>query len=358
MSDRLQVVLLSIITFLLVLGLIKVADAIDCQIKQSSEPCSAVIFKASSPVNAHAELSTQNNYNYNVCCEGTAYSVDNSCLSGFNFLKLSGATNAHVQQNSYTDYTTNICLASAGTVNCDYTTQPTQSCIDIGYDTCIATISSSTNAHVSDCTINPYPIKICCKTDCAGSITGTVTEQDDQQIEGALINAKIGLTDVSSAYTNEQGIYTIGNIVCGTYTLTASHPDYLPQTKNNIVVNHQQTTTVDFELIRGSSCEADCTFANDNIVHASCDGKNGCTFCNIEGEEEIHEKAKQICDNSQPGWVRDYDENNYIICPEGCPQTNVKISASVSCSSGTLVKVTRIVLYKGKPVRLNVATCK
>ncbi|MBI3034983.1 hypothetical protein HYY71_01550, partial [Candidatus Woesearchaeota archaeon] len=44
-------------------------------------------------------------------------------------------------------------------------------------------------------------------------------------------------------------------------------------------------------------------------------------------------------------------------CASGAPQLNVEIQSSVSCSSGTLVKMTRIVMYNGKPVRMVVAAC-
>jgi len=63
------------------------------------------------------------------------------------------------------------------------------------------------------------------------------------------------------------------------------------------------------------------------------------------------------CDNAQPGWIRDYDVNNYVVCASGPLQPKLEIRASVSCESGTLVKVTRIVVYNGKPVKLVVATC-
>lgn len=166
------------------------------------------------------------------------------------------------------------------------------------------------------------------------------------------VTAKKDLTTVKSATTNQQGNYSM-SINCGTYSLIASHPDYAPQTKTSIVVNPQQQTTINFEgssaLVLGTSCEQDCTFASDNIVHSSCDGKNGCYF--------YDSIAKTICDNSQPGWVRDYDSAHYVTCASGSPQPKIEIQASVSCASGTLVKMTRIVMYNGKPVKLVVATC-
>ncbi|MBI2657044.1 carboxypeptidase regulatory-like domain-containing protein, partial [Candidatus Woesearchaeota archaeon] len=193
----------------------------------------------------------------------------------------------------------------------------------------------------------------CSDNDCDGSITGTVKNHDSQLISSADVSAKKDLTTIKSSATNQQGSYLISPISCGAYNLVASHPDYAPQTKTNVVVNPLQQTTANFEggssLVFGSSCEADCTFASDSIIHASCDNKNGCTF--------YDSISKAACDNSQPGWVRDYDASHYVTCASGSPQPKVEIEASVSCSSGTLVKVTRIVVYNGKPVKLVVAAC-
>jgi len=187
----------------------------------------------------------------------------------------------------------------------------------------------------------------CNDNDCDGVISGTVTNQN-KGISSADIIAKKDLTTVKSAATNQLGTYSMG-INCGTYNLVASHPDYAPSTKTNINVAPNQQVTADFSLTLGTSCEADCTFAADDIVHASCDGKNGCTF--------YDDIAKSACDFAQPGWVRDYNETHYVICASGSPQLKVEIEASVTCSSGTLVKVTRIVVYNGKPVKLVVAAC-
>ena len=190
----------------------------------------------------------------------------------------------------------------------------------------------------------------CNDTDCFGTITGTVTAQATQQpINLADITAKLVSTNFKSTTTNQLGTYSL-SINCGnTYNLVASHPDYAPQTKANINIQPRQQVTADFSLTLGTSCEPDCTFASDNIIHASCDGKNGCTF--------YDDIAKSACDFAQPGWVRDYNETHYVICAPGSPQLKIEIEASVTCSSGTLVKVTRIVVYNGKPVKLVVAAC-
>ncbi|MBI4452055.1 carboxypeptidase regulatory-like domain-containing protein, partial [Candidatus Woesearchaeota archaeon] len=188
----------------------------------------------------------------------------------------------------------------------------------------------------------------CEDPDCGGTISGTIRNENNQPISLADVSLKIDITTVQSAITDISGTYSI-SIGCGTYNLIAAHSDYAPQTKSDISLGGGQQLTVDFNMVLGTSCEDDCTFAADNIVHASCDGRSGCNF--------YDDIAKQVCDLSQPGWVRDYNTNNYIVCAEGTPQPKANIQASVTCSSGTLVKMTRIVVYKGKPVKLVVATC-
>ena len=216
---------------------------------------------------------------------------------------------------------------------------------------------TATENACSDSLDNDCDLKTDCNdNDCDGSITGTVKNQENQSIAGADVSAKKDLTSIKSATTNHQGSYTISPINCGTYNLVTSHQDYAPQTRFNFVVDPQQQETANFGgpgesnyLVLGTSCEQDCTFASDNIIHASCDGKNSCTF--------YDSISKAACDNSQPGWLREYNSTHYITCASGSPQPNIEIKASVSCSSGTLVKVTRIVVYNGKPVKLVVAAC-
>ena len=188
----------------------------------------------------------------------------------------------------------------------------------------------------------------CADTNCYGSIIGTVRNEGLQPIPSSNIEVKVDLATITSTTTNQAGTYNTGSVRCGSLNIVASHSDYSAQSKT-VNLQPNQQATVDFNLVSGTSCEQDCTLVNDNTIHASCDDKNGCNF--------YDDVAESVCDYAQPGWVRDYDENNYIICAPGSPQPKYEIGASVTCSSGTLVKVVRIVLYNGKPVKLVVATC-
>jgi len=187
----------------------------------------------------------------------------------------------------------------------------------------------------------------CADADCNGSLTGTVKNQNGQTLSLIDVAAKKDLTTVESTVTSQSGSYSM-SLNCGDYNIVASSSNYAPQIKFAFVPPFT-AKSANFSLSIGTSCESDCTFSSDNIVHASCDGKNGCAF--------YDSISKAACDDSQTGWVRDYNETHYVTCAPGSPQKKVEVQASLSCSSGTLVKVTRIVVYNGKPVKLVVATC-
>jgi hypothetical protein len=108
----------------------------------------------------HAELPTQTNYPYKVCCTGTG--ISNTCSGSFDtVLKLSGATNAHAEKKTQSNYTGNdVCLSSSSMgVTCGYSNT---ACSSLGTNyVCLASISGDTDAHVGEC--STYTTKVCCK---------------------------------------------------------------------------------------------------------------------------------------------------------------------------------------------------
>jgi len=143
----------------------------------------------------------------------------------------------------------------------------------------------------------------CADLDCAGTLKGDVTDEGNNAIVSADVDVKQGLTSFAMTTTNPQGTYNIDPLLCGTYYAVASHADYTPETQNFVVAPNQNVIE-DFQLTLGSSCDADCTFTTGNIIHASCEGRNGCTF--------YDSTAMAACDNAQPGWIRDYDVNKVV----------------------------------------------
>ena len=196
----------------------------------------------------------------------------------------------------------------------------------------------------------------------AGTILRFVEDIDGNGIGGATIQILDGATVLYPATTSlgptpPLGKFTIDDVTCGTYDMIASAGDYVSSVKSNVVLPSQESLIVDFTgndaLIIGSTCEEDCTTAADNIIHKECDGINGCAFNNDDGTGT----AKEVCNFAQPGWIRDYSDTQVIECAEGTPQLKVETKAEVTCELENLLKLTKVVVDKGKLVNLNIVKC-
>ncbi|HDD46495.1 MAG TPA: hypothetical protein ENG42_03385 [Candidatus Aenigmarchaeota archaeon] len=112
----------------------------------------------------HAELPTQTNYKWFVCCKDTSgVSIGNECIPAGGrervvLFNLTSPTNAHAwlpNSGSGVGYPVCISYASA-TANC----YATSGSCNPGYE-CIAKLTAETNAHISNCT-SDFPYSICC----------------------------------------------------------------------------------------------------------------------------------------------------------------------------------------------------
>jgi len=239
-----------------------------------------------------------------------------------------------------------VCAPGASRVCTGGTQTCTNSCAWGTCITCAATETSCTDGIDNDCN----GLTDCADPTCSGTITGTAKELfSSKPITSGTINANSNSGSVKTANTNQQGAYNMQNVNCGIYSLVASAPNYIPVTKNNFNVPSRSTVTQDFYLPLGTSCESDCTFYFDNIVHKECDGINGCSF--------YDNTAKKVCDLAKPNWYRDYDDTHYVQCASGIPQLKVQIQTSISCTSGTIVKGVRVARLRGEGVRIVAVTC-
>jgi parallel beta-helix repeat protein len=115
----------------------------------------------SNSTNAHTELPNQSIYNYTVCCNDTAGANTVSNSTGYNFLRLSNETNAHAEQSNYANYLSLAYIGgSVNGMSCNY--RPVSGDCSATNETCLLTLSNTTNAHVGDCTTNPYNLTVCC----------------------------------------------------------------------------------------------------------------------------------------------------------------------------------------------------
>lgn len=146
----------------------------ECAVK--NEACNGVtVFKISALTNAHAG-DINSDYPYNVCCQNMAVTTTCDAANPNVVLKLSSSSNAHAETASNTNYNTNICLEPSSKVSCGVI--ETGNCEDNGYETCLISLSSDTNAHVADCD-SGYSKKICCKPQKDIELTGLTFNPSD-----------------------------------------------------------------------------------------------------------------------------------------------------------------------------------
>lgn len=89
-----------------------------------------------------------------------------------------------------------------------------------------------------------------------GGITGTVKDSSGAIMPGVhltLVNRATGVTQ--SAVSNSAGTYVYGSVVPGSYELTANAAGFKSYVDNGLVVNVQQTLTVDISLSPGNVSE-------------------------------------------------------------------------------------------------------
>tara|TARA_Y100000310_G_C20601682_1_gene773370 strand:- start:314 stop:1381 length:1068 start_codon:yes stop_codon:yes gene_type:complete len=354
MVIKIGIVLIFLLVVLLGLSLVN-GVGLQCAVATDCIAPKIPVLKISNPAGGHAEILSNNEYAHKVCCEGSGFVLGNSCgtANSLTILKISSATNAHVQIPSFTTYGNDMCLSTSGSlsISCDY--KPACS----SDETCLASISANNNAQIADCITDHYPQKICCKCD-SGTVSGNVKNTDNENIEGARIDLIQDFIIKYTAFTNTLGDYQIDGVSCGTYDIIVSADSYVSSAKVDLFLPTADPDTSNFILVPGTTCEADCTYAGDNIVHKECNNINGCTFYDAT--------AMEVCNFAQPGWIRDYNNIDPVNCPdgdcaiecaEGIPERKVGVKASITCKKENIIKLTKIINYKGKLTKLIVITC-
>ncbi len=143
------------------------AQTLNCRIiDTTTESCSgiyeALVFRMSSLSDAHAELPDKTTYRYAICCrvQDDQLRVDvnpANCDQG-KVASLSSETNAHVESYDFSIYPYKLCLSATmgGKILCAYRGLSCKA-----GETCLASASSMTNAHVGECSAYSN-YKICC----------------------------------------------------------------------------------------------------------------------------------------------------------------------------------------------------
>ncbi|NOQ55552.1 MAG: hypothetical protein GQ477_01965 [Nanohaloarchaea archaeon] len=252
-----------VISFLLVL--VPVSSELNCTVS-NTQSLGTLVYKMSGLFNAHAELYTGSNYLYNVSCEDvtvtgvpTGINLNNNC-DDIHILNLSSATNAHVEKSDQGNYLEGVCLSSDD-ATIIYSYETIQNCSDSGYQACLGTFSSDTNAHIADCVTAPYSNYICANLTYDFTCTNGVSSDD-------------GACSVACGADMECG----GQV-----------PGY---NSNSCTVG--ETYFIDF-------CDSSCKFVDDpdkvcNSTGIGCGG--GSSVCDGYSVGECLSDGTQYCDSS------------------------------------------------------------
>ena len=98
-----------------------------------------------------------------------------------------------------------------------------------------------------------------------------------------------------------------------------------------------------------TECQEDCSKTTDEIpiCHADCDGINGCNF--------YDSITKDACTSPQGrvvNAIESYDKTHKLLCCEGIPYIPRNVTIEFPKRAKTIVRITRIVFWRGQFVRL------
>ena len=212
-------------------------SVLSCEVQTVCNAPNITVYRMSSLSNAHAELYTQTNYPYKVCCQDviggipTGIDINNGCAD-INFLDISDPTNAHVERSDQGNYLFDVCLSSDDAI----ITYSYEAGSCSGYQACLGTYSTDTNAHVADCVTSPYPNYIC--------------------------------ANISYGYTCNDGVFSLdGNcsLACGADAQCDGRPPGFRTDRCDAV---GQTYFIDV-------CNSTCQFIDDSVCNST--GTGGCT---------------------------------------------------------------------------------
>lgn len=254
------------------------AGTLSCTVRTSScQVGETNIFRLNGSTNAHAELASQSNYGRLVCCSGPT-GLGNSCvaLNSATVLRLSGSTNAHVEQNdqSTTAYDSNKACISANVG--DTITVAYQNTNCTGYQTTVASISGTTNAHVGDSTA--YTKKICASITAAPGDPSWTTGTDNFRIyQSSSLTWGAGTLVCAGTLTDNNA----STINCGDYhvaTSTQYRIEVELENEGGTLLGMGSGDYVDHKLVKNGWAGANPTLGNCDVndFGSDDDGLAGC----------------------------------------------------------------------------------
>ncbi len=171
-------------------------------------------------------------------------------------------------------------------------------------------------------------------------------------IQGATVQIS-GVSELSNATyhfngtTDINGYYDIEVFGNGTYDIIVTKSLFGTDTEINRYIGMFDDIEINFTLMDAhEQCEPDCTYQGDSICHTDCNSKLGCSF--------FDNNTLSLCAGKQSGWTVDYNGSHAVDCCESQPYESkeLKIIDTDTTLISDLVRLVRVVFFKGKPVKM------
>ncbi len=175
--------------------------------------------------------------------------------------------------------------------------------------------------------------------------------------------------DDSEAVTDPDkvGTFTIVGVNGdSSYDITITHPDYESKTKH-IEVGYDDKVLSPIKIGPDhDTCNSDCTNIGNDLCNKDCDAVFGstshpnCYFGGQSTDTDTRQKIAQLCHERTSGqlvnytYEKDADGNSlFVECCKGAPETFKPSTATISAGyRQDLIRTTRIITYRGKPVKM------
>ncbi len=121
--------------------------------------------------------------------------------------------------------------------------------------------------------------------------------------------------------------------------------------------NLSHNTTISMQMPR--ECLSDCTRTDDpySLCDATCDGVNGCSF--FSGATKNICTLPQQAKGTRKVISSDGENDTAVYCCKNATVIEKKSNlATIECPKENIVKLTKIVIIDGEPVKMNVVACE
>ncbi|HIH42957.1 TPA: hypothetical protein HA246_04900 [Candidatus Woesearchaeota archaeon] len=192
-------------------------------------------------------------------------------------------------------------------------------------------------------------------------LTGGVAKQPKLTYEADTLSA-----DEANGQSQVGTFTIVGVNGDSSYDITVTHPDYEPKIKH-VEVEYDDKTLPAIKIGPDhDTCNSDCTNIGNDLCNKECDAEFGstphpnCYFGGQVFDQDKRQKIAQLCNQKVSGQLVNYTyekdpEGNslFVECCKGSPEPFRPSTATISSGPRQdLIRTTRIITYRGKPVKM------